>query len=150
MTDSGPIPFATQQWLDRFVEVLEGSAAFRMATAGWNDDSLFIVDVDPDAGWETPVGFYMKWKRGKLVEAVVTEDVTRRAVFRVTAKYGDWAHGYHSRMDAAVAFLTGKFTFKGPFAKAALNVAGETMMVQHAFDVPSVFLSPKEATGVRA
>ena len=130
------IPFATQQWLDAFRETLNTSQRFRKNAASWNDDAMYIIDTDTACGWDRPVAFYMKWKNGEVVIADVIDDVDRSAVFRVTGSYSSWAQAYHSRMDAGVAFLTGRFRFRGPFAKAARHIAGETIMIETAFEVP--------------
>ena len=138
-TNSDSMQFATQAWLDHFRTTLNDSPSFRKAAANWCDDSIFVIDEDPACGWTKPVAFYMKWNKGELVEARVTQDTQRSAVFRVTGAYSSWAHVYHSKMEAGIAFLTGKFKFRGPFAKAAKNIHGEVLMLQTAYTIPTSF-----------
>jgi putative sterol carrier protein len=140
-----PIPFATQPWLDQFRQTLNDSSTFRKSASSWNDDSLFVIDVDQACGWSKPVAFYMKWKDGEIVEAKLVEDTTQTAVFRVTGIYSAWAQVYHSKMEAGIAFLTGKFKFRGPFAKAARNIAGEVIMLRTAYQIPTRFLPAHRA-----
>jgi putative sterol carrier protein len=144
------IPFATQKWLDAFRQTLNQSSMFRRTAASWNDDSMFVIDSDPACGWTKPIAFYMKWRDGEVVQAEIVEDVNRSAVFRVTGMYSAWAHVWHSRMEAGIAFLTGKFKFRGPFAKAAKNIAGEVIMLKTAYEIPTEFLAKrKEGAHVR-
>jgi putative sterol carrier protein len=139
------IPFATQPWLNHFRDTLNSSSAFRRSASSWNDDSLFVIDADPTCGWGSPVGFYMRWKAGEIVTADVVEDTSQPAVFRVTGAYSAWAQVYHSKMEAGIAFLTGKFKFRGPFAKAARNIAGEVIMLKTAYTIPTRFLGQHRA-----
>ena len=48
---------------------LTASAEFAAVTSHWQDDLLYIVDVDPQVGFDSPVSYYMKWNDGRLVEA---------------------------------------------------------------------------------
>lgn len=141
MTDAAP-KFATQEWLESFRQALNNSADFRSAAKSWNDDALYVIESDPTVNFPEPVGFYMKWKDGEVIKANVLSDPTGvTAVFQVNGTYSAWKQVYASRMEAGVAFLTGKFKFRGPFAKAALNIHGEVLMLQTAFTVPTEFLN---------
>ena len=139
------LTFGTQAWLDHFRDRLTASAEFAAVTSHWQDDLLYIVDVDPQVGFDSPVSYYMKWNDGRLVEAQVLPPGTRRAKFTVSAKYSAWEEVHRTRMEAGVAFLTGKFNFEGPFLEAAANIAGEAMMLNLAFDVPTRFLAAPAA-----
>jgi putative sterol carrier protein len=144
-SDVAPIEFATQPWLDQFSKVLNTSPSFRKAASKWSDDSLFVVETDPAYGWTEPRAFYMKWNHGEIVHAVVTEEVNRAAVYRVTGTYSAWAHVYHNKMAAGIAFLTGKFKFRAPFVKAARNLHGQVLMLQTVYTIPTTFRGKESA-----
>lgn len=134
--------FPTQQWLDGFKQALNSSESFRSAAKTWNDDALYVIEADPAVGFHKPLAFYMKWKDGEVITAKVLEQFDDvKAVFWVGGQYSAWAHVHHSKMEAGIAFLTGKFRFRGPFAKAALNIHGEVLMLKTAYEVPTRFLS---------
>ena len=137
------LPFGTQAWLDRFQQELNAWPEYRAAAKHWNDDACYVIDPDPDVGFEEPVGYYMRWVKGEVVEArAVSSPDDVRAVFRLRGAYSDWAEVHRSRLDGAVALLVGKFKFEGPFAKAAANVVGETMMLKKACELATGFLDP--------
>ena|ERR1700722_7944660 len=134
--------FATQEWLDQFRGQLSSSSEYLSATSHWNDDALYVIDADPDIGFPEPVGYYIKWKSGEIVEAkAVANPPPDSAVFVVRARYSIWEEAYRTKADVGVALLTGKFQFQGPFAKAAANVVGEVMMLETAYTIPTRFLS---------
>ncbi len=132
--------FPTVEWLDHFRGRLHANERFREASVHWNDDALYVIEADPAAGWERDCAFYMRWQSGVIIRADVVEEPSRyRAVFKVSGPYSAWAHVHRDRMDAGIAFLTGKFRFEGPFAKAAKNIKGEVLMLQQAYEIPSLF-----------
>jgi putative sterol carrier protein len=136
------LTFATQEWLDHFRQILNNSPDFRRAAVQWNDDALYLIEPAPAVGFHAPVGYYMKWKNGELIEAeAITNPSNRKAVYIVKANYLAWSEAHQARLDVGVAFLTGKFRFQGPFAKAAANLPGEVLMLEIAYDVPTRFLS---------
>jgi putative sterol carrier protein len=141
------VTFATQEWLDRFRGHLNSSAEYLSATTHWNDDALYVIDADPDIGFAEPVGYYIKWQSGAIVEAkAVANPSPDIAVFVVRARYSIWEEAYRTKTDVGVALLTGKFQFQGPFAKAAANVVGEVMMLETAYTIPTRFLPTRSAT----
>jgi putative sterol carrier protein len=135
------LTFATQEWLDHFRAYLETSTDYRSITTHWNDDALYVIDADESVGFREPLAYYIKWRSGAIVEAqVVVNPPDDGATFVVRAKYSSWEEAHRTRADAGVALLLGKFQFQGPFAKAAANVAGEVMMLEMAYDIPTRFL----------
>lgn len=143
MTAEAPL-FPTQEWLNLFRKTLNESTKFRSAAKNWNDDALYIIDADPSVSFAKPMAFYMKWKDGEVIQADVLEkfdDV--KAVFKVSGAYSAWSDVHRSRMEAGIAFLTGKFRFQGPFAKAAANIVGEVLMLETAYETPTRFHGTK-------
>jgi len=140
------LTFATQEWLDHYRELLNNSTDFRKIAGHWNDDALYVIEDEPETDFRSPIGYYMKWKDGEMVEARLIDNPSNmKAGYVVQAAYSAWAQAHQSRMDVGVALLTGKFRFRGPFAKAAANLAGEVLMLETAYDVPTRFLTSQAA-----
>lgn len=126
MTDA--IPFATEAWVQRFKDEINGSEAYRQAAKNWEGDFYFIVE--PDSSEAEPICMYIDLYHGQCRQAyILKDDSSPSPEFRVSGTRRVWRAVAQKEMDPIRALLTRQLKLTGNMAKIMRNVKAANELV---------------------
>jgi putative sterol carrier protein len=134
------IPFATQEWFEALVELINGSAEYREAAVDWEGDIVFVIEAEPDRGVPADVwGVLDLWhgecRRGALTDAERGAD----AAYLLRAPYSRWRQVVTGELDPIKGMMQGKLKVQGDLPTIVRQVRAANELVELTQRIPTGF-----------
>ena len=95
--------FPSEEWLDEFVEKINGSAEYAAAAATWEGDLVFVYEKEPDKGVDEDVYAWLDLWHGKCRDSARLEGPddpkAKGAKFTISAPYSRWKSVVKKELD---------------------------------------------------
>ena len=132
--------FPSEEWIQKYMELLNANEAYADAAATWEGDFIFEVTADGTV-IEEPIRFYLDLWHGKCREAfAIPEGEEKESVFIYSGPYENWRKLLANEIDPVQGLMMGKFKLVGDMAKVmrAVKAAQElvrcTTMIDTSFE----------------
>ncbi len=134
------IPFATQEWFEALVELINGSAEYREAAVDWEGDIAFVIEAEPDRGVPADVwGVLDLWhgacRGGGLTDARRGAD----AAYLLRAPYSRWRQVVTGELDPIKGMMQGKLKVQGDLPTIVRQVRAANELVELTQRIPTSF-----------
>lgn len=142
MTGSGTLAFPSDQWVSACGAAIDGSAAYRTASADWTYGAVaLVVRPAPAMGLVDPVALWLDLDRGRCRDArLVTAADAATAGFEITADYGTWKAVLRRQLAPVAGIMRGKLVLRGSLAVVVRHISTAEALVDAATTVPTRFL----------
>jgi len=122
------IEFATDEWAEAFMGVINESEAYAQAAKTWEGDFYFIVEAGENI--PQPIYLYVDLWHGKCREAFATTDPSvKDPVFRMSGSLENWRRVIEKKLDPIQGLLTRRFKLKGDMVKVMRAVKAAQELV---------------------
>jgi putative sterol carrier protein len=140
-----PLNFPSAEWASEFKKVLDSSAGYRTAGAGWiHGPVALVIRADPAIGLAEDVGLWLDLHQGVCREVkVVNEKEASTAPFCITGEYSRWKSVIRKELDPIKAMMQKKLELKGQMTIIVKYVNASKELVECATRVPTHFLDEK-------
>ena len=136
--------FATAAWFEAFVDLINGSAAYREAAATWEGDIAFLIEAEPDRGVPRDVwGVLDLWHGECRSGGVVAPERGREAAYVIRAPYSRWKEVVRGELDPIKGMMQGKLKVQGDLPTIVREVRSASELVELTQRIPTEF--PDEA-----
>jgi len=136
--------FPSEEWLDEFVEKINGSAEYADAAATWEGDLVFVYEKEPDKGVDEDVFAWLDLWHGKCRDAARLDgpDDPRAtsAKFTITAPYSRWKSVLKKELDPVKGMMQGKIKVKGDLPTIVRYVKASNVLVDLTSTVDTQFI----------
>ncbi|AGK62137.1 Putative sterol carrier protein [Archaeoglobus sulfaticallidus PM70-1] len=106
----------TQEWIEKYMEVLNTSKEYENAAKDWEGDFLFVIE--PDDELDSPKYAYIDLYHGKARKGFVVNDPSEvNPAYVFSGKFSNWKKLLNGEIDPIKGLITRKFTLKGNMAK---------------------------------
>jgi putative sterol carrier protein len=136
MSDMGDekLIFPSDEWVEKYVEVVNSSKAYEDAAHDWEGDFIFVVTADGETVKE-PMRLYIDLYHGKCREARMAKD-DDDAEFTYEGPLKNWKLLFDKKIDPIKGLMQRKFKLgKGDmgkimrYTKAAMELVNATTLV---------------------
>jgi len=137
--------FPSKEWVDVFVERINGSPEYREAAASWEGDVSFVLEAEPDRGMPDEVWMWLDLWHGECrdsrygIPAVEGE----KAKFIIRALYDRWKEVIRKELDPVKGMMQGKLKLKGDLPTIVRYVKAANELVNLTGSVPTEFVDEK-------
>ena len=132
--------FATAAWFEAFVDLINGSAAYREAAATWEGDIAFLIEAEPDRGVPQDVwGVLDLWHGECRVGGVTDADRGREAAYLLRAPYSRWRQVVTGELDPIKGMMQGKLKVQGDLPTIVRQVRAANELVELTLRIPTEF-----------
>jgi putative sterol carrier protein len=137
--------FPSKEWLDVYVERINGSAEYREAAATWEGDISYVFEAEPDKGVPADLWAWLDLWHGECRGAKygVAEDEGDKAKFIIRAPYSRWKEVIKKELDPVKGMMQGKLKLKGDLPTIVRYVKAANELVNLAGSVPTDFVDEK-------
>jgi putative sterol carrier protein len=136
--------FPTQAWFDDYVDLVNGSAEYRIAAVDWEGDIAFQILAEPDRRFPDDVWGYLDlWHGACRHGGVVSPAEGAVAAYTITAAYSRWKDVLRGELDPIKAMMQGKLRVRGDLPTIVRQVRAANELVRLTGEVDTVF--PDEA-----
>lgn len=134
--------FPSKDWLDRYVEAINGSPSYKEAAATWEGDLCFVFEREPDKGVPDDVWTWLDLWHGACRNARydVPPDEGEKAAFIIRAPYSRWKDVLKAELDPIKGMMQGKLKLKGDLPTIVKHVNAANELVAIAGTVPTEFV----------
>lgn len=134
--------FPSSEWLDIYVDRINGSAEYREAAASWEGDLSYVFEAEPDRGVPEDVWVWLDLYHGECRGHRYRVDPTEgeRAAFVIRAPYSRWKEVIHKELDPVKGMMQGKLRLKGDLPTIVRYVKAANVLVNLAAAVPTHFV----------
>lgn len=136
--------FPSEEWLEEFVEKINGSAEYADAAATWEGDLVFVYEKEPDKGVDEDVFAWLDLWHGKCRDAARLDgpDDPRAtsAKFTITAPYSRWKSVLKKELDPVKGMMQGKIKVKGDLPTIVRYVKASNVLVDLTSTVDTQFI----------
>lgn len=139
------LTFPSPEWAEQFKQVLDGSAAYKTAGAGWTHGAVaLVVKADAALGVPADLGLWLDLDRGVCRSVrIVDAAEAARAPFCITGEYARWKSVIRKELDPIKAMMQKKLELKGQMTTIVKYVNASKELVECATQVPTRFLDEK-------
>ena len=132
--------FATQEWFEAFIDLINDSSAYREAAATWEGDIAFLIEAEPDRGLATDVwGVLDLWhgecRGGGLIDA----ERGRDAAYLLRAPFSRWKEVVTGELDPIKGMMQGKLKVQGDLPTIVRQVRAANELVELTLQIPTEF-----------
>ena len=132
--------FPSDEWFQRFVEVINGSEEYREYTETWEGDVVIHVEAEPDKGVPTDVyGLLDLWHGSCRGGGLVDRARADRAEFVVRAPYARWKDVILGDLDPVKGLVQGKLRVRGDLPKILRYTKGTQELALLTGEVETTF-----------
>lgn len=141
MSDMGDekLLFPSEEWIQKYVEVVNASKAYEDAAHDWEGDFVFEIEADGDVITEN-IRFYLDLWHGKCRSAHMADESTN-AEFTYSGPLKNWKLLFDKKIDPIKGLMQRKFKLgKGNdmgkimrYTKAAMELVNATTQVPTKF-----------------
>ena len=136
--------FPSAEWLDLYIEQIQGSEAWSAAAATWEGDLSYVIEAEPDKNLPENVWYWMDLWRGECRGGKeVTPDDGAKAKFIIRAPYSRWKQVITGQLDPVKGMLQGKLKLKGNLPAIIRHVKAANELVAIAGTVPTEFIDER-------
>jgi len=133
-----PLKFPSEEWLKKYVEIVNASREYEQAARDWEGDILFIIT--PDERFDREEVYWLDLYHGKVREwRRLSNRAEREAQFVYEGPYGNWVKLIKGEIEPIKGILTGKFKLRGNMMKILRYTRAAQELVNCATKVPSEF-----------
>jgi putative sterol carrier protein len=130
--------FPSEDWMKRYVEVVNASKEYAEAARDWEGDVMFIIT--PDEGYKSEEVYWLDLYHGKVRDwKRLSSREEKSAEFVYEGPYGNWVKLIRGEIDPIRGALTGKFRLRGNMMKILRYARAAQELVNCARKVPSEF-----------
>ena len=132
--------FPTDEWFQRFVEVINGSAEYREYTETWEGDVVILVQAEPDKGVPADVyGLLDLWHGSCRGGGLVDRTRADQAEFVVRAPYSRWKDVILGDLEPVKGPVQGKLRVRGDLPKILRYTKGTQELALLTGEVETTF-----------
>jgi putative sterol carrier protein len=137
--------FPSKEWLDSFVERVNGSTEYRAAAASWEGDLAFVFEAEPDKGLPEAIWLWLDLWHGECRGARydVPSEEGLKARFIIMAPYSRWKAVIRKELDPVKGMMQGKLKLQGDLPAIVRHVKAANELVNLAAGVPAEFVDEK-------
>jgi putative sterol carrier protein len=132
--------FATHEWFQDFIVLINGSAAYRSAAASWEGDIAFLIEAEPDKRVPQDVWGYLDlWHGACRAGGVVSREEGEGAAYTISAPYSRWKDVLRGDLDPIRGMVQGKLRVRGDLPTIIRYVNAATELVHLTGEVDTSF-----------
>lgn len=106
--------FPSDEWLQRFVELVNDSADYRAAAASWEGAVVILIEAEPDKGVPEDVWCFLDLWHGACREGrIVSPEEGEEAPYVIRAPYSRWKEVIRRELDPIKGMMQGKLKLTG-------------------------------------
>jgi putative sterol carrier protein len=136
--------FPSSEWLDEYVEKINGSSSYKEAAATWEGDVAYVIEAEPDKGIPDEVVAWLDLWHGDCREAkIVTTEEGEKARFVIRAPYSRWKEVILKELDPVKGMMQGKLKLRGDLPTIVRYVKAANELVNLAQTVDTQFPDEK-------
>jgi putative sterol carrier protein len=136
--------FPSPEWLDEYVEKINGSSSYKEAAATWEGDVAYVIEAEPDKGIAEEVVAWLDLWHGDCREAkIVTTEEGEKARFVIRAPYSRWKEVILKELDPVKGMMQGKLKLRGDLPTIVRYVKAANELVNLAQTVDTQFPDEK-------
>jgi putative sterol carrier protein len=136
--------FPSPEWLDEYVEKINGSSSYKEAAATWEGDVAYVIEAEPDKGIPDEVVAWLDLWHGDCREAkIVTTEEGEKARFVIRAPYSRWKEVILKELDPVKGMMQGKLKLRGDLPTIVRYVKAANELVNLAQTVDTQFPDEK-------
>ncbi|MBI2237942.1 MAG: SCP2 sterol-binding domain-containing protein [Actinobacteria bacterium] len=140
--------FPSEEWIEAFVQRINGSSEYREAAAGWEGDISFVFEAEPDKNHPRDVWAWLDLWHGECrAGRLVTPEEGEGARFIIRAPYSRWKDVLRGQLDPVKGMMQGKLKLKGDLPTIVRYVRAATELVNLTQTVPTEFLDETAGSG---
>jgi putative sterol carrier protein len=134
--------FPSQEWVDIFVDRINGSPEYREAAASWEGDVSFVLDAEPDKGMPDEVWMWLDLWHGECRDSRygIPAAEGEKAKFIIRAPYARWKEVIKKELDPVKGMMQGKLKLKGDLPTIVRYVKAANELVNLTGSVPTEFI----------
>ena len=139
--------FPGKEWLDEYVNRINGSAEYREAAATWEGDIAYVFEAEPDKGVPEELWAWLDLWHGECREARygVSPEEGEKSKFIIRAPYSRWKEVIRKELDPVKGMMQGKLKLKGDLPTIVRYVKAANELVNLAATVPTEFVDEQGA-----
>ncbi|MBI3072520.1 MAG: SCP2 sterol-binding domain-containing protein [Deltaproteobacteria bacterium] len=136
------VPFPSADWVVKYKEAINGSAAYKAAGATWEKGVVALVCTKkPEIGLPDDVGIWLDLHQGVCRDAkLVAVGEAQKAPFCITGDYARWKQVVRKELDPVKGMMQGKLKLKGDLATIVKYVKASQELVECCSKVDTKFL----------
>ncbi len=140
--------FPSEEWIEAFVQRINGSSEYREAAAAWEGDISFVFEAEPDKNHPRDVWAWLDLWHGECRAGhLVTPEEGEGARFIIRAPYSRWKDVLRGQLDPVKGMMQGKLKLKGDLPTIVRYVRAATELVNLTQTVPTEFLDETASSG---
>ena len=134
--------FPSKEWLDAYVERINGSPEYREAAATWEGDISYVFEAEPDKGVPKEIWAWLDLWHGECRGGRydVPPDEGGSARFIISAPYSRWKEVIKKELDPVKGMMQGKLKLKGDLPTIVRYVRAANELVNLAGTIPTEFV----------
>jgi putative sterol carrier protein len=134
--------FPSEEWVQEYAELINGSAEYHEAAATWEGDICYVVEPEPDKGVEREVWLWLDLWHGRCRGAKydLSAEEGQQARFVIRAPYTRWKEVIRKELDPVKGMMQGKLKLKGDLPTIVRYVKAANVLVNLAGSVPTQFV----------
>ncbi|MGY5875193.1 MAG: SCP2 sterol-binding domain-containing protein [Candidatus Thorarchaeota archaeon] len=134
--------FPSEEWIAKFMELLNANEAYRDSAKKWEGDFVFEVIPDGELVKES-IRFYIDLWHGDCRDARMAKpDDT--AEFIYAGPYKNWLLLFEGKIDPIKGIMSRKFKLTGDMGKIMRYTKAAAELVATANQVPTIYLGEEE------
>jgi len=139
--------FPSKEWLDEYVNRINGSAEYREAAATWEGDIAYVFEAEPDKRVPEELWAWLDLWHGECREARygVSPEEGEKSKFIIRAPYSRWKEVIRKELDPVKGMMQGKLKLKGDLPTIVRYVKAANELVNLASSVPTDFVDEQGA-----
>jgi len=130
--------FPSQEWIERYKQILNENADYEDAAKNWEGDFIFEVEADGEI-IEEPISFYLDLWHGKCRGAEMVEG-DKSAEFTYSGPYKNWKSLFEGEIGPIRGLMARKFKLQGPMSKIMRYTKAASELVSTATMVPTKYI----------
>ncbi|HEX9236005.1 MAG TPA: SCP2 sterol-binding domain-containing protein [Actinomycetota bacterium] len=137
--------FPSAEWLDVYVDRINGSAEYREAAATWEGDISYVFEAEPDKGVPEEIWAWLDLWHGECRGARygLPAEEGEKAKFIISAPYTRWKEVINKELDPIKGMMQGKLKLKGDLPTIVRYVKAANELVNLAASVPTEFVDER-------
>ena len=137
--------FPSAEWVSDYKNVINGSAVYKQAGAGWTYGPVALLTrADAAIGIREDVGIWLDLHQGVCRDArMVGRAEAEKAPFCITGEYARWKQVMRKQLDPIAGMMQKKLELKGQMTIIVKHVAAAKALVECATQVDTKFLDEK-------
>src|ERR671936_906252 len=138
--DGDVAEFPSDEWFQRFVDVINGSREYREYTETWEGDVVIHVEAEPDRGVPADVfGLLDLWHGSCRGGGLVDRARADQAEFVVRAPYSRWKDVILGDLEPVKGLVQGKLRVRGDLPKILRYTKGTQELALLTGEVETTF-----------